>query len=159
MAKRLEEMVTRFAGARSGPEATVRQAALDEAQRLVAAGKVVPLLLIPEPENPFDPDAIRCELALPAIGRVQVGYVKNSSGICGYCQKPFVRYPKVCSGCRHSDYLSRDGAATKISAALRACPEIQLVGYILEVTGGTEEKPTFGGNIRIELIYPEAPRR
>lgn len=152
-----DQMVTRVAGAMSGPEWESRQGGLKELRETLDQGIHVVLELIPEPENPYDTDAIRVECVLARAGRVQLGYVKNSNGFCDLCHKPFERFPKRCPGCRHSDYLRRDGAATRIATALREEPGLQIYGEVLEVTGGTEDKQSFGCNIIVKsMVRPPA---
>lgn len=156
----LNSFATRVAGAMSGPEAARRQSALAEIRALIAQDTLVALTLVPEPENPYDGDAIRVEALLPIAGAVQLGYIKNSNGFCTYCHKPFERFPtKGCSGCRRPDGLRRDGAATRISTALRTEPGLAVHAELLEVTGGTPEKECFGCNIRIRPVYPQATGR
>lgn len=151
---------TAIAGVMSGPEVETRQLALgmikeSVAQRIAADPKDKRFFfdLVPEPENPFDSAAIQIMADCPGLGRVQLGYIRNSDTICDFCNCAMERFPtsKKCQQCKRTDHLRRDGLATKVSAAMQADPHARFYGELLQVTGGADGK-NYGCNLVIRQV-------
>ncbi len=154
-----KEVRTKIVGVTMGEDAETRQLAIRTIGEHWDGEARYFLDLVPQPDNPFDADAIRVMAEVPGMGRVQLGFVSNSACLCGFCGKDYPSWPKVkgekvtqCPVCS-SDQLRPDGLATKISQLMREQPNENYYGEILSITGGTEDKPTSGCNFAIKRAY------
>ncbi len=131
------EIFSKLSGVMSGPDADLRQEALEEIRDMKAAGKRVYIDLVPQWDNPYDSDAIAAFANLPESGRTQIAFLKNSTTHCDFCRHTHERFPKNgCARCGHTDQLRRDGVATRVSAEMRQHPEARFYAEVMEVTGG-----------------------
>jgi hypothetical protein len=145
----LEQIYTKISGTMSGDDAATRQTALATLAEMDEMQRPKWLDLVPQWDNPFDGDAIQIFIDHPTLGRVQLGFVKNSDTICDFCGNEMERFPqKGCPRCKHSDQLRRNGAATRLSQEMRRDPSAQFYGAITDITGGKDGK-NFGCNVVI----------
>jgi len=157
---KFESVNTAIAGVMSGPEAETRQLALglikdNLAERIAADPKDKRFFfdLVPQWDNPYDSDAIQVMADVPGLGRVQLGYIRNSDTICDFCTHVMERFPtsKKCPKCHRTDHLRRDGLATKVSSAMREDPSCRFYGEVMQVTGGVDGK-CFGCNFVVRQV-------
>lgn len=145
-------MFTKISGVTSGPLAERRQKALTFLQECYRVpGMRCYVDLVPEPDNPYDPDAIKVML-----GEFHLGYVKNSDTICSSCCSVFERHPSgACPACGRMGTLERCGTATQLMKYFR--DNVETPGfwmpdaYISEVTGGGEK--SYGANLYIGVDF------
>jgi hypothetical protein len=159
----LDKIRTAVSGVSSGPEADLRQAALAILQEAMKENPTQRYFLdmVPEPDNPYDVDAIKLMLDLPALGgRMQLGYVKNAQTRCTFCDQALERNPAsgICPHCNHQGQLVREGIASKLAPAMRSSSTDRWYCEITEITGGTGNKKSFGCNIRIAKVYQRKPQ-
>lgn len=148
-----EPIFSRIAGVMMGDK-ELRQ----ESLKILSQHKgAVPLELVPEPTNPYDSDAIAIFCQVPGKGRVHLGYVPNGKSSCTFCGEQFSRFPQdgMCPRCGNSDLL-REGLAKKLHNWLRVDPTIVMKAEISEVTGGTQDKKSYGCNIKITPTSSES---
>lgn len=145
---------TRVAGTMSGDDKDTRQLVLKTIAELPPELKPKYVDLVPDWENEYDHDAIMAFVDVPTLGRFQIGFVKNSDSTCGFCGEPFSRVPKdgICPICKRED-IRRNGMATKISQEMRRDETIRFYAELLEVTGGSSDKPSYGCNILVKKVY------
>jgi hypothetical protein len=151
----LEQIYTKISGTMSGDDAETRQTALATLAEIEEKQRPKWLDLVPQWDNPYDGDAIQIFIDHPTLGRVQLGFVKNSDTVCDFCQHEMERFPQKgkdgvsrCPRCKHSDQMRRDGAATRLSQEMRRDPSARFYGAISDITGGKDGK-SFGCNIVI----------
>lgn len=137
---------SKVAGVSSGPYADGRQAML----KYIAEhpDRHWHLKLEPEPDNPYDADAIKVMVYSPNGKLCQLGYVTNSLTICTRCSKSYERHPGTCA-CGEEDYLCRYGTATKLSKLIRE--GVKLEAAISEITGQTDGR-SYGCNIVVDQV-------
>jgi hypothetical protein len=164
---KFESVNTSVAGVMSGPEVATRQLALSMIkenieQRIAADPKDKRFFfdLVPEPENPYDADAIQVMADVPGLGRVQLGYIRNSDTICDFCEHMMERYPtsKKCPKCQRTDHLRREGLATRVAAVMRENPSCRFYGEVLQVTGGVDGK-CFGCNFVVRQVIQQPNKK
>ncbi len=117
--------------------------------------------LVPEPENPFDPDAVQVLTNIDKLGgRTQLGYLRNADTHCSFCLRDHPKFPTnpktgtpQCPVCKRGDHLERRGLATRVAALMREKPRASFSALLLEVTGGTDVKGHYGCNV--EIRYQE----
>lgn len=150
---------TKVVGVTMGDEAETRQLAIQTIKEHWEDRPRWFLDLVPDPDNPFDPSAIRVMCDVPDIGRVQIGFIQNAETRCGFCNRTFPKWPKVkgsnttqCPVCG-SEQLHRDGLATKVSQAMIDQPNESFYGEVLSITGGEEGKESYGLNFEIKRVY------
>ncbi len=142
-----DEYYCNISGTISGPEAGRRQQAL----RILEESGIDPVILevVPEPENPYDPDALGLWTEVPSMGRVQLGYVPNARSVCDFCCSTYQRHPGQCRTCKRKDHLRRTDTASKVAPAIRKDPGSEWYAELVEFTGGEEERPSRGAMIVI----------
>jgi hypothetical protein len=153
-------------GVQSGPEAATRQRALSILKEELAQGRRVYLDVVPDEENAFDRDALQILVDAPGMGRVQLGFVRNSQTRCDFCGTETDRFPQskkgqppACARCGHSDQLVRIGLASKLAAQLREFADLRVYGEVLQITGGSQEKPSMGCNIMLRTLVDSGKGR
>lgn len=161
------EFYSNVSGTMSGDESDTRQLALEMIAGLMKCNKAVFMDIVPDPENKWDRDALALYANLPDIGRTQVGFVKNAQHICDFCDKEFEREPRdkatgetKCTRCGHGKPdVRRNGLASKIAKELRADPTVRFYAQVMQVTGGSADKPNRGCNIVIRRVIrpPDQP--
>jgi hypothetical protein len=144
---------SKVAGVTSGPTAQSRQNCLEFIKKvgLLPLDVSIPLRLIPEPENPHDPDAVRVELEYEPGKFFHLGYIPNSDTICRECDKMFERHPggNSCPNCGRKGHLERFGTATRIKEHLPAPGNsVDLWAVVTEITGGKDGQ-SLGCNIGV----------
>jgi hypothetical protein len=160
-----KEIRTKVVGVTMGDDADTRQLAIKTIGEHFDPNKRWFLDLVPEPDNPYDENALKVMTDVPGMGRVQLGYVSNCEITCEFCGKEYPKWPTVrdskgktvkseqCLVCS-SDRLKRDGLATRMSQQMRRDPQGNYYGEVLSITGGTEDKPSSGCNFAIRKAYP-----
>lgn len=162
--KTLEGVPTRVVG--TTMDAT-RQLAVRTLFELPASKRPKLLYLVPEPENPHDPFAVRVLVDHPTLGRVQIGYVKNSEVHCLLCKSVYTtekrtdgggsQLPKLpadgkCARCGDSEHLERHGLAWQICRWMEEYPDTVFYGDGVTFTGGGEGKANIGVNFVIRQV-------
>ena len=144
---------SKVSGVTSGDDALTRQTALKILAALPEDKRPKYLDLVPEEENEYDRDAIMVFAEVPSLGRVQIGYVKNSDCYCGMCGEPYSRFPSngMCTVCNGKD-IRREGMATALSQEMRRDSTLRFYAMLLEVTGGGEKK-SYGCNIMLKQVF------
>jgi hypothetical protein len=139
---------SKVAGVTSGPTAQSRQNCLEFIKKvgLLPLDVSIPLRLIPEPENPHDPDAVRVELEYEPGKFFHLGYIPNSDTICRECGEMFERHPggNSCPNCGRKGHLERHGTATRIKEHFKD----EVRAKVTEITGGKDGQ-SLGCNISI----------
>lgn len=107
----------------------------------------VPLVLEPDPKNPFDPDAIKIMFEWSGGKLFHLGFVPNAKSHCEGCGEWFDRHPGACPNCGNKK-VARWGTATVLSEMIASTPGLKPWAVVTEVTGGTEGK-SLGANIAI----------
>jgi hypothetical protein len=111
----------------------------------------VRLKLVPEPDNPHDPDAIAVQFEYAQGKHFHLGYIPNADTICLDCAKRWDRMSEAeadrgsCMRDQLKHNLARHGTATRIKWALafdNCCATVE------EVTGGGDGQ-SLGCNIKI----------
>lgn len=142
---------SKVAGVSSGPKAESRQKCLAFLSRYlkVPRSNPVELRLVPEPENPYDPDAIRVEFEYGEGEFFHLGYIPNSDTICRECNEMFERHPggNSCPNCGRKGHLERHGTATRINN-VSGYRGVRKVANVTEITGGLDGK-SLGCNIAV----------
>lgn len=105
----------------------------------------VPLVLTPEPTNPYDPDAIRVEFEFEAGRLFHLGYIPNSNCICLACGEHYNRFQPSCTNC--SGEVSRIGTATWLKGN-GFFDKGNVYAEVSEITGGGEGQ-SLGCNIEV----------
>lgn len=151
----ITEIRTKIAGTNSGADAQLRQSALREIAGLEPKRRPRYLDLVPDPENEYDKDAIQVIVDLPSLGRIQLGFVKNSDTVCDFCRSQYGSFPRdsKCIKCGRNDHLRRDGVATKVCQEMRRDPDARFYAELIEVTGGSDGKANYGCNIAIRRVF------
>lgn len=154
------DIVTSIAGVNIGDDRQLRQEALQILQehKQQHPKDAVFLDLVPEPENPFDKDAIQVLVNIPELGgRVQLGYIRNRPQ-CPWCNREFKseEVGRRCPNC-HQGTITRDGLASQLRRTQREDPTRHYYGMVSEVTGGTGAKTIYGCNIIIKqrILTPD----
>lgn len=140
---------SKVAGVTSGPKAESRQKCLRFIRQVMDMPQwqsSIRLRMVPEPENPHDPDAIRVEFEYEQGKYFHLGYIPNSDTICRECNAQFERHPQsgACPECGRKGHLERMGTATRIKSYFGG--EVQ--ARVTEVTGG-ENGQSLGCNIAL----------
>lgn len=149
MPREFDPIHTKIAGVMSGVDAAMRQEFLIEIRESQAYDEPVYLQLVPEPDNPYDANAIRVYYDHPELGRAQLGYLKNSTTMCDLCGYFHERFPSAgCQRCGDKEHLRRDGVATRIANEMRDDPSAHFYAVLQEITGGGNGR-SFGCNIKI----------
>lgn len=148
------------AGVASSNSASVRQATLKSLKELFEKDPNNTVnreaLLIRQPDNKYDPHAIQVIVNdVNLIGKVHIGYISNSESYCSTCNKDFIRYPKngICTECNSEGTIIRNGLASELCAAMDTYNNLDFSAEITSITGGTEDKKSYGCNIRIRGFY------
>jgi hypothetical protein len=133
---------------------STRQLALRKLAELPISKRPRIVSLVPEPDNAFDPCAIRVLIDHPDLGRVQLGYIKNAETGCSRCGAVYPSYPTEgkCGRCGEKDTLQRQGLASEIAAIMRGDPHISFYAEILDIGGGSDGKAFYGMNIQIRQV-------
>lgn len=113
-------------------------AAVPERQRLLELARQYGIktgYLVPEPDNKYDPDAVRVMVHLPA-GPVQIGYLPNKVFACRMCGRTYKpRSPVECL-CGSTSFI-RAGIASLVARNMRAGINYRVE---LEIIGGSDGK-------------------
>jgi hypothetical protein len=168
MASKFTQVYSKVVGVCSGDEAETRQLALrlvkehwSERERWYAD-------LVPDPENPYDSDAIQLISDVPTLGRTQLGFVSNSQRTCDFCRTDFDTAPKGdrCPKCGEKETIRRNGLASQLCRAFQEDPHLLFYAEINAITGGPEPnaKPdakakSFGANIMIRGYVKKEQRK